>query len=877
MKLRPFTLLLFFLLVVQGTLSFAQQSLLDRKISIEVQKTSIKEVLITLEKQLGFTTTYPSNITDFKRVISINFRDETLHNILKIIFASDECQFSALENKLLIYKKPRSYTISGYVQEIESQEHLSIASVYIQELALGTTTNDYGFYSLTVPEGSYQLKFSHLGYKNGFKNLNLIADTTINLDLAPSVESLEEVIVTSNKVAYESEIIQMSSISLEPEKIIDIPALLGEKDIFKTLQLLPGIQTGTDGSSWLYVRGGTPDQNLIILDGATVYNANHLYGFFSIFNGDAIKSIEAFKGGFPARFGGRLSSVIKINMKDGNKERLSGKFDIGLLSSSILLEGPLNKGKTSFLLSARRTYSELFLKPIQSKKEKKSSYFFHDLNFKIHHVINNKNKLFWSNYHGQDQFKTRLKRKNISTLERLGWSNITSTLRWNHQHSNKIFSNTSLIYSNYNLNINYEENVQDTFYKYITSSSINDISMKTDFNYYPSPAHTISFGGSATYHKFVPQSTTVLRSSDVMQKNKNIQNSLENAIYVEDDWQVSERFAISSGLRISYFNHKSLNYLRPEPRIAFAWNVMPSLAVKTSYAKMNQYVHLLSNSGTGLPTDLWVSSSDRIPPQVSEQLAFGLAKDYRVSGYSLSLEGYYKKMRSVIAYKEGNRSIDIRNLETLGNEDGQNNVTFGKGWAYGTEILFKKQKGNLTGWLGYTLSWSQRQFKELNLGNKFNAKYDRRHDISLVALFKPSPKITVSGNWIYSSGANYTIPSVISLNTNNNVPFQTTNNIPDFNTTERAVTTNNFKGEATHRLDLGIQFHKKNKKNILRTWSFSLYNAYAQKNPFYYYIGDSPSFSLLNESPAETEVRTKTLRRVSTLVLIPSINYTLRF
>ncbi|MFI8605228.1 TonB-dependent receptor domain-containing protein [Cellulophaga baltica] len=804
-------------------------------------------------------------------------KTKLLYSVFVIFFISNS--LSAKEKRNFTHKKStphqaEKYTVSGYIKEQGSGENLFGVSVYIPELKVGTITNEYGFFSFTAPKGKHSVVFSYIGFTSQVKEIDLNADLEVSVHLIASSEALSEVVVIADQNVKESKVTQMSAVRLNPMDVQDLPALLGEKDVLKTLQLLPGIQGGSEGSSGFFVRGGTPDQNLIILDDAVVYNSNHLFGFFSVFNGDAIKSVEAFKGGFPARYGGRLSSVINIGMKDGNKEKLSGNINIGLISSSVVLEGPINKGKTSFIMSGRRTYADLIAQPFLDKDEN-GGYFFTDLNFKIHHVFSSKDKLYWSNYYGKDKFYSKYIDATAKEKTNLAWGNITSTLRWNHQFDNKLFANTSLIFSNYEFKINIDnEDLQiDDYndnYLFKTSSGIDDYSVKTDFDYYPNNNHSVKFGAIATRHNFTPQRLVI---KDTYSGNINkIQelNSFEGAVYLEDDWKVTDKLHVSPGFRASYFNYKAENYLNFEPRLALSYNLRPDLAFKASYSKMNQYIHLLSSSGIGLPTDLWVSSTDNVKPQSSEQYAIGIAKDFQEKEYSLSAEAYYKKLDNVISYKEGASFLALDNLESGKNINWEENITTGQGWAYGTELLFRKQSGPLTGWLGYTLSWSERQFDELNLGKKFFDRYDRRHDISLVGIYKPSEKITLSGTWVLSTGNNYTLPNLQRLNNLGNFPIKTNYNY--YGNEEFSSGRNNFRGETTHRLDLGIQFHKKKKSNKVRTWGVSLYNAYSRQNPFIYTL-DTKNYDY-SDPNATIE---KELTRISVLMFIPSVNYNLKF
>lgn len=769
-----------------------------------------------------------------------------------------------------------TYTLSGYIYESGSQEMLLGVSVYVESLEVGSSTNDYGFYSITLPKGIHTITVSYLGYQYQQKELVLDNDLQMDFYLLPKAESLSEVVVSARVGERESEVTQMSKVSVTQEAVKNTPTLLGEKDVLKTLQLLPGIQGGNEGTAGLFVRGGTPDQNLIILDDATVYNSNHLFGFFSVFNGDALKNVEAYKGGFPARFGGRLSSVIKIDTKDGNKEKLEGRFNVGLISSSLVLEGPINKGKTSFLLSGRRTYVDVLSKPFLPD-DVNAGYFFHDYTLKLHHVFNPKNKLYWSTYTGEDRFFNREREENGDLYRAiLGWGNITSTLRWNHQFNNKLFANTSLIYSRYKLRIQSDDTFEGERSIFRTSSGINDYSFKSDFNYYPNLNHSVRFGILGTVHRFTPQQVFVRDDFDNNQDTRQDINSFEGGVYVEDDWKVNPQFQVNAGFRWSYFRQDQKTYQLPEPRLGLSYQWKPDLALKASYANMNQYVHLLSTSGVGLPTDLWISSTDQIKPQRGQQVSFGVAKDFK-NDFALSVEGYYKNMEDIIAYREGASFLIFDDLESGTELNWEDNITSGRAWSYGAEFLFRKNTGRFTGWLGYTLAWSKRQFDELNLGRVFNARYDRRHDISLVGFYKPNDKVTYSANWVYTSGQNFTLPNVGGLSPNVGLPiggaFDNLRGFNQFYLDTFSVARNNFNGEATHRLDIGIQWHKKRSKSI-RTWDLSIYNTYARANPFFY---ERNSSSIDLDGDDISDIQRTNLIRYSLFRIIPSISYSLKF
>ena len=770
-------------------------------------------------------------------------------------------------------QKTGHYTISGYVREAVSGESLIGVNIYLTDHKIGTSTNTYGFYSLTLPEAdSIGLVISYVGFTSENIKVFLHKNIELNISLKPSIV-LNEVTITADRVERQSESVKMSTVSLQPAQIKNVPSLLGEKDVLKVLQLMPGVQKGSEGSSGLYVRGGGPDQNLIILDDAIVYNASHLFGFFSLFNGDALKSVELTKGGFPARYGGRLSSVLDMNMKEGNKQEWHGEGGIGLISSRMTVEGPLIKGKSSIILSGRRTFVDLLTKPFL--KGEIPSYYFYDFNAKINYDFGQKDKLYLSGYFGQDKYS--LKTSNDQYRENTGfnWGNSTGTLRWNHLFTNKLFSNTSVIFSKYSFGIQdkYYQIFDQTNYYAEYYSGIKDYSVKYDLDYIPSPKHLVKAGLISIYHRFNPHAFV---EEDLI-SNNNIRdikyiNGIESGIYIEDTWQPFQSLKINGGMRFSHFIATKNQYHNFEPRLSAALRFGNNYALKASYATMNQYIHLLSNTGLGLPTDLWVPTTDRVKPQQSKQIALGLVKDLPRHDLSLSLEGYYKKMNNVIEYKEGATFIILDDPKSAAEKNWEDNVTAGKAWSYGVELLLQKKTGRLTGWIGYTLSWTQMQFDSINFGKKFYARYDRRHDISIVANYKLSDHISLSGTWVYGTGNAITLsnssywvstdqPALGSGMLNYNTQGFSGNTVAyDFGQK------NNFRMAPYHRLDLGIQFHK-TKKWGERIWEISVYNVYNRMNPFYYY-----STSVVTPTSS-----VGVLRQVSLFPVIPSFSYSLKF
>lgn len=766
-----------------------------------------------------------------------------------------------------VQEKPikNKYTISGFVKEEGTGELLIGASIYIPSLEVGTATNAYGFYSITLESDTLQLIVSYIGFKAKAYEVNLSKNINLDITIASNT-TIGEVEIVATRTRKIIETTRMSVIEIPIDQIKDIPALLGEKDVLKVIQLMPGVQSGSEGNSGLYVRGGGPDQNLIILDDATVYNAYHLFGFFSLFNGDALKSVELTKGGFPARYGGRLSSVLDMKMKEGNKEKLTGEVGVGLLSSRLTLEGPLKKGKSSFLLSGRRTYIDALTRPLMPEDEK-FGYFFYDLNAKVNYDFGSKDKVYLSGYFGRDQAKATFDSGDEEA--KLFWGNVTGTARWNHLFNEQLFANTSFIISNYNFAISNSSNFDGDQFEFKTSSGIRDYGLKTDFDYRPSPKHTIRLGLMSTYHIFTP-SAVVLKDEAIgtFEDNETKIRSLENGVYIEDDYVYNNLLKFNVGIRFSHFLNEDKNYFKAEPRISGRYLIAENTSIKASFASMNQYIHLLTQTGLGLPTDLWVPATKRIAPQQSNQFALGLAKDISKYDLTLSLEGYYKKSDNIIAYKEGASflALDAFDLEGEGNTEGiswEDNITSGQGWSYGVEFLIQKKVGRFSGWVGYTLSFTEFQFDSLNFGEKFWARYDRRHDISVVGIYKlkenveQQKRITLSATWVYGTGNAITLPESQYRAGPNSSNGNFGGQVSEFS----AV--NDFRMAPYHRLDFGAQFYKVKERGT-RIWEISFYNLYNRQNPFFYY--------------ANTNNEGKTvLNQVSLFPILPSVTYTFKF
>ncbi|MBI9063550.1 MAG: TonB-dependent receptor [Marinilabiliaceae bacterium] len=762
----------------------------------------------------------------------------------------------------------KQYTICGYVSDAGSGEKLINANVYEPKGLIGSVSNTYGFYSLTLPAGQYTIVYSFVGFETKRVNVDLNQDKEINITLAYAA-AIDEVTVVGGAVNNKLDDTQMSKEVITMETVKSLPAFMGEADVIKTMQLLPGVQSGNEASSGLYVRGGGPDQNLILLDGVPVYNANHLFGFFSVFNTDAIKNLSLYKGGFPARFGGRLSSVVDIRMKEGNEKEFHGGVQVGLIASKFHLEGPIQKDKTAFHISGRRTYIDVLTRPLMPK-DNFGGYFFYDLNAKVNHKFSDRSRIYLSAYTGRDKAFAKYDESYSSGEEsyhdkdksHLYWGNITTALRWNYVFNNKLFSNTTVTYSQYKFNVENEaihkvdnKVVDDIHYKY--KSGINDVSYKMEFDWYPSNAHEIKFGVNYIYHTFNPGVEAFRKKSDYEQPfNKTFGDdeiyAHELNFFMEDNIQLSDRLKANLGLHFSGFNVENTFYTSLEPRISMRYVASDRITLKAAYSKMQQYLHLLSNSTIGMPTDLWVPVTEKIKPQMSHQYAIGAVYS-PVKKYTFSVEGFYKDMKNLIEYKEGASFFG----SSVGWED---KVEMGDGRSFGMEVLLKKESGKTTGWIGYTLSKSERQFERLNFGEWFPARHDRTHDLSVVMSHKFSDKIDIGATWVFGTG------NAITLATHDIQPLQGEAD-NDYDVDNSSVPyfehRNNYRMPDYHRLDFGVNFHKKKKRGT-RTWNISVYNVYNRKNPFFLYVGNKDDGG-------------KVLKQISLFPILPSISYTYKF
>ncbi len=761
-------------------------------------------------------------------------------------------------------------TLSGYVEDATTGEKLPGATIIIAETKKGTVTNNYGFFSITINSGEVTVYVTYTGFGVLTQKIQMTANSQQVFKLQPN-NNLQEVVVSTKRQQPIQEQTQMSKVTVPVALIKSMPRFLGETDVMKTLQLLPGVAQGAEGTSGVIVRGGSPDQNLILLDGTPVYNPSHVFGIFSSFNSDALKSVELYKGGFPARFGSRLSSVIDLVMKDGNMKEFHGEGAIGLLASRLTLEGPIKKNKTSFLVSGRRTYLDLLATPIvKSASEgvvKGLGVYFYDANFKLHHIVSDKDRLFLSVFSGHDFFKVRTEDKGTNSVERIktrvGWGNTLATLRWNHIFNQRLFANTLINFTQYRFvsDLSYYSKVDndiDNFgAKYF--SGIKDYGARIDFDYRPLPEHSIKFGAAATIHVFTPGAATLKASGSNTNFidtsfNNYSQKSGEISLYAEDDWQVSSKLKMNIGFHASTFKAKSKWYPNIQPRLGLRYLLPGDVAFKASYTHMYQYVHLLTNNATTLPTDLWVPSTDKIKPMFSQQIAAGFSRTVFKDKYEISLEGYYKTMDGVIEYKDGASYLNSSVA------DWDTKVEAGKGRVWGIELLLQKKVGKANGWIGYTLSKNDRQFPEINYGKRFFYKYDRRHDFEIVINYKLGKNVDVSASWQFQTAAPFTLPQgeYESAVTDPTDPYFYSGTLYQYKGR------NEYRLLNYHRLDAGITWRKQ-KKKYEKSWNFSLYNMYNRQNPFYYYV-DSQE----NTGKAK-------LNGITILPVVPSISYSFKF
>jgi CarboxypepD_reg-like domain/TonB-dependent Receptor Plug Domain len=759
---------------------------------------------------------------------------------------------------ILFAQTNETNTLSGFVYDANNGETMIGANIFIKELGIGAASNEYGFYSITVPSSKYTVEFSFVGYKKKSLNIDLTNSQKLNVNISSTAYNLKEIVVQDKKADENVKSTNMGTSEIVPKEIDKVPVIFGEKDILKTIQLLPGVSSAGEGNSGFIVRGGSADQNLIILDEAPVYNASHLLGFFSVFNSDAIKNAKIIKGISSPEYGGRLSSVLDINMKDGSNRSFSAYGGIGLISSRLTLEGPIVENEGSFIFSGRRTYADLFFPLFGDDQLKNSALYFYDFNGKLNYKLGENDRIFLSGYTGRDNF---------SFNDEFGfdWGNTTATLRWNHIFSEKLFSNTTLLYSDYNYDINIEDSEQST----TVTSGIRDINFEQDFQYYYNTDHTFKFGLNGVYHTFLPGEISVTGNTNFNSKKIDDNLAIEANAYIGHEWKVSQLFRINYGLRYSSFSLvgegkvysfddngnltntevyesgeliKSYSHL--EPRISFNYLLDETSSAKFGYARNTQNIHLLSTASTSTPLDIWQPSTALIQPEVSDLFSIGYFRNFNNNEYEASLELYYKDMQNLIEYKNG--------ADIFLNEFIESQLVFGNGWSYGLELYIEKKIGKFTGWLSYTLSNTERKFDKINEGQSFPARQDRTHDVSIVGIYNLNENWSFSANWVYNTGFAATYPSgkyEIDGQTVNLYTERNGHRMPDY-----------------HRLDLGATYYFNRSEENEMSLTFSAYNVYARENAYRITFEENES------DPTQTQAV-----KLALFSIVPSITFNFRF
>lgn len=776
-------------------------------------------------------------------------------------------------------------TISGYLTDAQNGEYLIGAKVYIPSISAGALTNNYGFYSLTIPIGTYEIQFRATGLETVIRTVEVTKDAQIDVEIGLTVLQITEVEASAKKSENVNSA-QMGQLELDINEIKKLPAFMGEVDIIKTIQLLPGVSSASEGGQGFYVRGGGPDQNLVLLDEAVVYNASHLFGFFSVFNGDAVKSVNLIKGGMPANFGGRMSSVLEVNMKEGNNKRFGISGGLGVISSRLTVEGPIVKDKGSFILSYRRTYIDLLMKAFIDEESPfaGSGYYFYDLNFKANYKLGQKDHIYLSGYYGKDEFSYGNKKDDFNV--KMPWGNGVAAIRWTHLFSSKLFLNTSATFSDYQFSFGSQ---QDEF-TFKLMSGIRDWGGKIDFTYYANARHKIKFGAQYTYHTFTP--TSVSAEQDTTVFDTGIGQKLyshETGVYVLDEFDLTENIRINAGLRYSTFTHtgKFTRYIKGdistpdstieygkgevikfyqglEPRISARFLLPDKSSIKVGYSYNYQYIHLASLSAVSLPTDIWYPTTSVAKPQIGWQSSIGYFRNFKNDMYESSVEVYYKGMNNLIEFKEGALPSDNVNDNT------DNLLTFGKGRSYGIEFFFKKTRGKFTGWVGYTIANTERTFKELNNGETFPAKYDRRHDLSVVEAYDLNKRWAFGAAFIYATGNTLTLPTAWYVQGQDLL----------FNYGAR----NSTRMAPYHRLDISVTLKDKEfkekidpasgqpiqiKKRFRSNWVLSVYNVYNRANPYFLYVDNDGNFF-----NGDFQIKVK---QVTLFPIIPSITWNFEF
>lgn len=856
-------------------------------VTLDMKQVPLQDVLLEIEKQTGIFFSYNPSILKDCPLVSLTAREEPLYFCLKRLFADLPLVYRVTGQSIILKLKPRLYTISGFVRDSASFESL-IGATVLERSGKGSISNNYGFYSITLPPGLTTLSSSYVGYNSYSTTFILTKDTLIDLPLK-AANALNEVIVSAINPRTEVLNSRIGVSDVPAARIKSLPALLGEADVVKTLQRQPGAAVGTEGMSGLYVRGGNGDENLYLLDGNPVYHTSHLLGFFSAFNPDAVKNATFYKGSFPAEYGGRLSSVIDVRTNDGDRKEYHGNISVGLLAVRANLEGPLVRDRSSFNVSVRRTWMELITWPLLMAANRgastriKGGYHFYDMNAKVNHSFSDRSRVYLSFYMGSDSYldgRDSDELYGINKRFRWRWGNLIGSGGWNYMINNKLFATFTAGYTRYRSHIMQE---QDAFVSSVNEqnpqlyyqeghyrSAMEDVSLRASFDFRPNVNHRIRMGGDYLFHNFRPEQTNMrswYRDSVVTQNTNTVfAHSLihghEVSLFAEDEMHLTDRLSANVGLRYTLFNVQQRTYQSFQPRLSSRFLLLKNLSAKVSYTKMNQYIHLLSNSYINQPTDIWVPVTDRIRPMNAHQVSAGLF--YHWNGFDFSAEGYYKRMNNLVEYAD--------NIPALSSfTDWEDRVGLGKGRSYGLELMAQKKVGRLTGWIGYTLSWSDRWFPDgsVNKGLRYPSKYDNRHKIDIAGTYKLSRKVELTAAWMYASGNHITIMDQLYRPATDQAGHGYFEGmyIPYGNS---ASSRNNYQLTPYHRLDIGANFYRYKKKGRMGIWNLSLCNVYMKPNAFMV----SPQYESTDGADGKRRV---ILRETILFRFLPSLSYTYKF
>lgn len=832
--------------------------------TLNVEHVSLKEMMREVESQSAYIFIFHETLPLHQQQ-TIIVRNVTLDDVLKRMF-TDTAIHWRVSNQYIILSKKKQLTIAGYVTHGQSMETLIGATVVNLRTNETSVTNAYGYYTMQVPSDSVELQVSYIGYHPVRRKIYAVKDTVIHFSLLENVTVLKAVtVLNSPSLSQTNHVVDLSHTELQRGT-----STFSESDVIKSLQLLPGVQPGVEGSAGLYIRGGEPDQNLILLDGVPIYNTGHIWGVLSVFNGDAVKKVSLHKNGFPARFGGRLSSVVDVRFREGNMQQFKGNLTVGLLSARVNLEGPILKGKTSFSFSARRSYIDGLFRIIRNVSGEKTPIFYlYDMNAKLNHKFSDRSRLYLSYYGGRDKLDLKPKEQTSNTIYQgeLGkgifndtyyyiWGNNILSLRWNYIFNHRLFMNVTGAYSRfkYDYESKSHSEVENMYHRKLThfqKSKIKDWLLGADFEWKVNNRHYMRFGSSFVLHRFSPEAQGYKLEETGEGKEQLTMNyylfdqikAREASLYVEDEYAVTRRLRLNFGVHLSLFNVQKKTYVSVQPRLSVGYTLSNHVALKASYAKMNQYVNLLSSNTVSQPTDLWVPITKKHRPMSSHQFTAGLYANIQ-SGFQFSVEGFYKEMRHVLAYKDSEVAKDAYT-------PWEDYVEAGDGRVYGVELMAKKTMGRLVGWLGYTLLWNDRKFKTINQGERFPAKYDRRHNFVATGSYRLNAKIDISASWVYATGNRATL----ILEAYQPLPGESMGSVAYVDKR------NNYQLSPTHHLDLDLRYHYSPRK----IWAFSLYNLYNRKNPYIARAG-------------ETRPNGKgTVVEYSLLGIVPSLSFTYKF